>query len=158
MKILRNFYFFGFLFLSITSATAQFGNNPYGNNGYGTGGGRLNGTTNMDNDRFAKSAETIEKERIESTNKSVEILKTTLNLDELQMVIVRKEVEESNKKIYALVKNNTNSTENISKEIDAITFKMDTAINSFLSKEQKEKYKVIIENRQDRMNQINAKK
>lgn len=157
MNVLK-FILVGSFSLVALTATAQYGNNSYGNNGYGAGGGRSIGATGMDQDRYTKSAETIEKERIESTNKSVEVLKTELNLDELQLVIVRKEIEESNKKIYALVKNKENSPEQITSEIDAITYKMDNTINSFLNKEQKVKYKVIIENRQARMNQIKAKK
>jgi hypothetical protein len=154
MKALKSILVGSFFLLTISSAIAQIGTNGY----YGYGGGGPTGPTAGNLHLNEKSAETIEKERIESTNKSVETLKKELNLDELQLVIIRKEVDESNKKIYAIVKDKEKSPAEITSEIFAINEIMDTKITTFLNEEQKVKYKVIVETRKERMNKVKAKK
>jgi hypothetical protein len=108
--------------------------------------------------RNEKSAEEIEKERAENIDKSVEYLKTELKLDELQIIVIRKEIETSSKKIYAVIKNEEISEEDKTKEIEAISDKTDTTINTFLNAEQKEKYKKFIENRKEKLEKMKDKR
>lgn len=157
MKVLQSILVVSFTLLTISSANAQYG---IGNNG---GTDSFNNRTGqptrakIDPDRYKKSDADIEKEKIESTNKTIEQLKKDLNLDELQLIIVRKEIEDSNKKIYALLKNEEISNELMAKEFEAITDKMDTTIFSFLNKEQKAKYKKVVEDRKEKMDKIKSK-
>lgn len=158
MKVVESILVSGFMLLAISTANAQYG---IGNNGGIDNFSNRTGQPSrveLDPNRFKKSDSEIEKERTESTNKTIEQLKKDLNLDELQLIIVRKEVEDSNKKIYALLKNEEISNELMTKEFEAITDKMDTSIFSFLNKEQKVKYKKVVDERKEKMDKIKSKR
>lgn len=160
MKTLKSVFTISLLLGSITFASAQFGGNRM-NNGMGMGMGTRNQQNFQNNSNFGrneKSAEEIEKERVENINKTVEFLKTELKLDELQIIVIRKEIETSSKKIYAVVKNDEISEEDKTKEIEAISEKTDTTINTFLNAEQKEKYKKFIENKKENLNKLKEKR
>ena len=73
-----------------------------------------------------------------------------LNLDDLQVIVIRKEIEAGAKSISAVTKSEISNDEKI-KEVDAINEKTDRTINTYLNPEQKEKYKKYIEERKDRM-------
>ena len=135
MKTLKSVFTTSLLLGSITLASAQFGGNGM-NNGMNNGMGTRNQQSiqNTNNfGRYEKSPEEIEKERAENIEKSVEALKTELKLDELQIIVIRKEIETSTKKIFAVVKNEELSQEDKAKEIEAISEKTDTTINTFLN-------------------------
>jgi len=160
MKTLKSVFTTSLLLGSITFASAQFGGNGM-NNGMNNGMGTRNQQSiqNTNNfGRYEKSPEEIEKERAENIEKSVEALKTELKLDELQIIVIRKEIETSTKKIFAVVKNEELSDEDKAKEIEAISEKTDTTINTFLNAEQKEKYKKFIENRRDKLDKLKDKR
>lgn len=158
MKTLKLVFTTSLLLGSITFASAQFGGNGM-NNGMGMGARDQQRMQNPNNfGRNEKSAEEIEKERAENIDKSVEYLKTELKLDELQIIVIRKEIETSSKKIYAVIKNEEISEEDKTKEIEAISDKTDTTINTFLNAEQKEKYKKFIENRKEKLEKMKDKR
>lgn len=158
MKTLKLVFTTSLLLGSITFASAQFGGNGM-NNGMGMGTRNQQRMQNPNNfGRNEKSAEEIEKERAENIDKSVEYLKTELKLDELQIIVIRKEIETSSKKIYAVIKNEEISEEDKTKEIEAISDKTDTTINTFLNAEQKEKYKKFIENRKEKLEKMKDKR
>ncbi|WP_396146197.1 hypothetical protein [Flavobacterium sp.] len=158
MKTLKLVFTTSLLLGSITFASAQFGGNGM-NNGMGMGARNQQRMQNPNNfGRNEKSAEEIEKERAENIDKTVEFLKTELKLDELQIIVIRKEIETSSKKIYAVVKNDEISEEDKTKEIEAISEKTDTTINTFLNAEQKEKYKKFIENKKENLNKLKEKR
>jgi hypothetical protein len=158
MKTLKSVFTTSLLLGSLTFASAQFGGNGM-NNGMGMGARNQQRMQNPNNfGRNEKSAEDIEKERAENVDKSVEFLKTELKLDELQIIVIRKEIETSSKKIYAVVKNDEISEEDKTKEIEAISEKTDTTINTFLNAEQKEKYKKFIENKKENLNKLKDKR
>jgi len=158
MKTLKLVFTTSLLLGSITFASAQFGGNGM-NNGMGMGARNQQRMQNPNNfGRSEKSAEDIEKERAENIDKSVEYLKTELKLDELQIIVIRKEIETSSKKIYAVIKNEEISEEDKTKEIEAISDKTDTTINTFLNAEQKEKYKKFIENRKEKLEKMKDKR
>ncbi len=58
----------------------------------------------------------------------------------------------------AVVKNEEISEEDKTKEIEAISEKTDTTINTFLNAEQKEKYKKFIENKKENLNKLKEKR
>jgi Tfp pilus assembly major pilin PilA len=119
----------------------------------GSGMNRMGNQQSMQNtNNFGrnKSPEDLEKERTENLNKSIEKLTKDLNLDDLQVIVIRKEIEASSKSIYAVTKTE-NSNEDKIKEVEAINEKTDRTINTFLNAEQKEKYKKIIEDRKERL-------
>lgn len=156
MKTIQSIFLCGCLTLAFNTVSAQYGG--YGNNGMGRQQSMGMGGAPSDASRYTKSPETIEKERTESTNKTIESLKTELNLDELQLIVIKKEIESGNKKIYDLIKNEETSQEDKAREIEAITEKMDTTINTFLNAEQKTKYKKVIEARKELMDKIKDKR
>jgi hypothetical protein len=97
MKTLKSVFTTSLLLGSLTFASAQFGGNGM-NNGMGMGARNQQRMQNPNNfGRSEKSAEEIEKERAENIEKSVEALKTELKLDELQIIVIRKEIETSTK-------------------------------------------------------------
>lgn len=158
MKTLKSFFTVSILFGTITIASAQFGGNGM-NNGMGRGTINQQSIQNTNNfGRYEKSPEEIEKEKTESIEKSVEALKKELNLDELQIIVIRKEIESSTKKIYAVIKNEETPQEEKAKEIEAISEKTDSTINTFLNAEQKEKYKKFIENRKEKLEKLKDKR
>ena len=158
MKTLKLVFTTSLLLGSITFASAQFGGNGM-NNGMGMGARNQQRMQNPNNfGRNEKSAEEIEKERAENIDKTVEFLKTELKLDELQVIVIRKEIETNSKKIYAVLKNDEISEEDKTKEMEAISEKTDTTINTFLNAEQKEKYKKFIENRREKLEKMKDKR
>lgn len=134
------------------SGWSQYGYGNYG--GYGYGSGRMGGygpsQMGMPSQPRERSAEELEEERVKTVDKSVEKLKTDLKLDELQVVIVRKEMDASSKKINAILKKEM-SNEDKNTEIKAITETMERNILNFLNEEQKKKFKDLIQERQKQM-------
>lgn len=93
-----------------------------------------------------KSPEEIEKERVQGVEKLVEQMKTKLNLDELQLIIVKKELDASSKSMYRVIKNEKSQTDKV-EEIKAIYEQTDRVIMGFLNDEQKKIFKEMIEER-----------
>ncbi len=108
------------------------------------------GMTNYNKSNNTPSTEEIEKVRTDNLNKSIEKLTKDLKLDDLQVIVIRKEIEASSKSIYAITKKEGSDEEKI-REVEAINEKTDRTINTFLNAEQKEKYKKIIEDRKERL-------
>ncbi len=139
------------LFVGVTS-WGQFGYGNYG--GFGNGTNRMGGygptQMGMPSQPRERSAEELEDERIKTVEKSVEKLKSDLKLDELQLVIVRKEMDANSKKINAILKKEM-SNDDKNTEIQAITETMERNILNFLNDEQKKKFKAMIQERQKQM-------
>jgi len=158
MKTLQFYLFIGLFVLACNTSVAQYGNGGmYGgggmNGGMGGGMNRMGNQQSMQNTNNygrTKSPEDIEKERAENLNKSIEKITKDLNLDDLQVIVIRKEIEASAKSIYAVTKAE-GTNEDKMKEVDAINEKTDRTINTFLSAEQKAKYKKYIDERKERM-------
>lgn len=155
MKTLQFYLFIGLFIFTSTTSIAQYGNGGmYGGSGMNSGmGGGMNGMNNQgmgNRNSTTKSPEDIEKERTENLNKSIEKLTKDLSLDDLQVIVIRKEIEASSKSIYAVMKAESSNEDKI-KEVDAINEKTDRTINTFLNAEQKAKYKKYIDDRKERM-------
>jgi hypothetical protein len=139
------------LFFGINSSMAQFG----GMNGGMMGGGmnqmqNQQSIQNTNNFGRNKSAEDLDKEREENLAKSIEKISKELNLDALQMIVIKKEIEASSKSIFAVSKSEASEEEKIN-EMNAINEKTDRIINTFLNADQKVKYKKYIDERKERM-------
>jgi hypothetical protein len=148
LKSILSIYLFLF---TIHFATAQYGNNGM----YGGGGmNRMGNQQSMQNTnnfgRNTKTPEQIEKERVESINKTMEKLTKDLALDDLQVIVVKKEIESSAKSIYAVMKSESSEEDKI-KEVEAINEKTDRTINTYLNDDQKVIYKKFIDERKERM-------
>ena len=154
MKTLQFYLFIGLFIFTCTTSVAQYGNGGmYGGSGMGGGMNRMGNQQSMQNTNNYgknKSPEDIEKERTENLNKSIEKLTKDLSLDDLQVIVIRKEIEASVKSIYAVTKTESSNEDKI-KEVDALNEKTDRTINTFLNPEQKAKYKKYIDERKERM-------
>ena len=126
MKVFRIFVFS--LLLTSMSSLAQ---NYYGVN------------RDLRDNRTPKppTPEEIEKDRVQYVDKYMVKLKTELTLDELQVIAIKNEILSNSKNIDIIMKKE-DSQEVKSKEIKAMMDKTDVVINSYLNKEQKEKYKL----------------
>jgi hypothetical protein len=134
---------------------AQFVGMNGGMNGGMMGGGmnqmqNQQSIQNTNNFGRNKSAEDLDKEREENLAKSIEKISKELNLDALQMIVIKKEIEASSKSIFAVSKSEASEEEKIN-EMNAINEKTDRIINTFLNADQKVKYKKYIDERKERM-------
>jgi hypothetical protein len=103
------------------------------------------------------SASEIEKKKTEQLNKFIDKLKKELSLDELQTIAIRNEIEKNNRNIDIVIKKETSDDEK-SKEITSMMERTDKVVNSFLNKEQKEKYKVLVEESKPKKKEKKKKK
>ncbi|MEO0037428.1 MAG: hypothetical protein RIQ59_639 [Bacteroidota bacterium] len=157
MKTLKSTLLLSLIFFGITTCTAQYGG-MYGGGGmnggmYGGGMNRMHNQQSMQNTNNYgrnKSPEDIEKEREENLNKSIDKITKDLSLDDLQVIVIRKEIEASSKSIFTVSKTEISNEEKI-KEMDAINEKTDRIINTYLNPDQKIKYKKYIDDRKERM-------
>ncbi len=154
MKTIQFYLFIGSCILSFTSSVAQYGNGGmYGGNGMNGGMNRMGNQQSIQNTNNYgrdKSPEDIEKERTENLNKSIDKITKDLNLDDLQVIVIRKEIEASAKSIFAVSKSESSNEDKL-KEIEAINEKTDRTINTYLNLDQKVKYKKYVEDRKERM-------
>lgn len=154
MKTLKAILLLVLLFFGVNSGSAQFG----GMNGgmYGGGMNQMQNQQSMQNTNNYgrnKSSEDLDKEREANLAKSIEKISKDLNLDDLQIIVVKKEIEASSKSIFAISKSEASDEDKI-KEMDAINEKTDRIINTFLNADQKTKYKKYIDDRKERMEKL----
>ena len=147
---MKNYFFILFFVFTLSlTATAQYGSGGYGG-GYGGNRNGLNRNIGNIPQTPRKPTEPTEKEKEERINKYMDKLKTDLKLDELQMIAIKNEIAANSKNIEKVMKGE-NSEEDKTKEIEAISEKTERNIMGFLNKEQKEKYKIVIEERKAKM-------
>lgn len=96
-----------------------------------------------------QSTEEINKERNEYVDKYMAKLKTALNLDELQQIAIKNEIISNSKNIDIVMKKE-DLGEDKEKEVKALMDKTEVIINSYLNKEQKEKYLLFKANKNDK--------
>lgn len=134
-----NIFKIAFFGLLLTSATAFSQYNDYNRNG------GVNHDVGRDYPSSRKpSAEETEKAKAEQIDKIMSKLKISLTLDELQTIAIKNEITSNSKNIDIVIKKE-DSEEDKSKEIKALMERTEVIINSYLNKEQKEKYKALIE-------------
>lgn len=154
MKLTQKTIFVAFLLGCFNMISAQNRlSDPYGvNNGYGpTGYGRRGNIPMRDESKLSKKEQ--EKIQEETIRKSVDKLKTELNLDELQLIVISKTITESQKKQSGIIASE-NSREDKIAEIEALMENTDREVTSFLNNDQKEKYKTIVEERKKKFEKI----
>lgn len=150
MKTLKAILLLVLLFFGVNSGSAQFGGM------YGGGMNQMQNQQSMQNTNNYgrnKSSEDLDKEREANLAKSIEKISKDLNLDDLQIIVVKKEIEASSKSIFAISKSEASDEDKI-KEMDAINEKTDRIINTFLNADQKTKYKKYIDDRKERMEKL----
>jgi len=130
--------FLVFILLSISSASAQYGNNNYGN-GY-NGNGRNSQMGSLINQQSQPEKPKEVPAEVTAT-KMAEEMKEALNLDELQTIAITNVLKESLRERGVLLKQDYSQEEQI-KNFNALVETTDQKINQYLSKEQKEKYLV----------------
>ncbi len=137
-----------FLLLITSSISAQYGNG-YGNGGYGgmNGGGldrRIGGSNSTHESPSERTPDQIKKERDTQIDKIVEILKTKLSLDELQVYAVKKELTDKSNSMGIIMKSKESDDEKMA-EFKSLSERSNKNILDFLYPNQKEIYKKLIE-------------
>jgi hypothetical protein len=141
MKSTKTFLASIFIILSVTTISAQYGNNGYGGNGYGGNGysnrGGMGQMGGMSQNSQPEKPKEIPAEEIVS--KYMVDMKPTLGLDELQTLAISNVLVESVKSQGRISKLNL-SQEDLINEYKLLAESTDKKINAFLNKDQKEKY------------------
>lgn len=139
--------FFTLLLFSFGAVSAQdMYIDPYGvYNGYGPSGyGRRKNMPLTDTSRLSKEA--LDRLREETVAKTIDKLKKQLQLDELQVVVIKNALNDGQKK-QAVLHAKEDSGETVTEEQQAALQTTDKQILSFLNKDQKEKFMAIIAER-----------
>ena len=151
MKAFKTVLFVVFLFLTANTISAQYGNG-YGGNGYGGGGyggngyGRSNQMSQLPQETSAPKPIPVEV----TAAKIVAYYKKELTLDELQEVVVSNIYVKSLKKQEILMKKEI-SDEEKTNEFKILNEMTDMEVTQILNKEQKEKFKNLVEDRKSKM-------
>lgn len=119
-------------------STAAFSQN-FNQNGYG-----VNQDLGRNSSPSKPSQQDIDENNSKQLDRFMEQLKKELSLDELQTIAIRNEVITNRKNVEILMKKES-SEEEKSKQIKAMMDRTDVTINSYLNKDQKEKYKILTE-------------
>jgi hypothetical protein len=133
MKTLKTLLF-SFLILSSAAFAQNFNQNGYG----------VNQDLGRNSSPSKPSQQDIDENNSKQLDRFMEQLKKELSLDELQTIAIRNEVNTNRKNVEILMKKE-NSEEEKSKQIKAMMDRTDVTINSYLNKDQKEKYKILTE-------------
>jgi hypothetical protein len=126
------------LFSLLILSSATFAQN-FNQNGYG-----VNQDLGRNSSPSKPSQQDIDENNSKQLDRFMEQLKKELSLDELQTIAIRNEVITNRKNVEILMKKE-NSEEEKSKQIKAMMDRTDVTINSYLNKDQKEKYKILTE-------------
>jgi len=133
MKTLKTFVF-ALLILSSAAFAQNFNQNGYG----------VNQDLGRNSSPSKPSQQDIDENNSKQLDRFMEQLKKELSLDELQTIAIKNEVTTNRKNVEILMKKE-NSEEEKSKQIKAMMDRTDVTINSYLNKDQKEKYKILTE-------------
>lgn len=126
------------LFSLLILSSAAFAQN-FNQNGYG-----VNQDLGRNSSPSKPSQQEIDENNSKQLDRFMEQLKKELSLDELQTIAIRNEVITNRKNVEILMKKES-SEEEKSKQIKAMMDRTDVTINSYLNKDQKEKYKILTE-------------
>lgn len=150
MKTIQKIITFGCIVLSVSSISAQFGNNGRGNQN--RMGQMNNGMPNQNNQSAPKEVP------VEVTvSKIIENLKKELTLDELQVIAISNIMTESVKKSDVLRKKEMPQEDKIN-EMQAEAEATDMKIMYLLYKNQKEKYSELVKERKKRFEAFSDKR
>ncbi len=148
MKSLQKAFVLTLILLSISTVSAQYGNNGYGNNGYGNngyGGGGYGGRSNQMNQNYDRTPDKPKEIPVEVTiGKIMEKLKPALNLDALQEIAISNVLAESLRSQGILMKAESSQEQKVL-EFKALSEITDSKVNEYLNEDQKIKYKAFKE-------------
>lgn len=147
MKSIQKIITVVLLLVSFTTVYAQDGyEDPYGVNSKSgvTGYGRRRNMPMRDISKLPKKEQYAIRE--ETVMKTIEKLKKELLLDELQVIVISKVVTENQRKQTGIASGDGSEESKIA-EMEASMVNTDREIMSFLNKDQKEKFKVLIAER-----------
>jgi hypothetical protein len=150
-KTFKTVLFVAFLFLSANTITAQYGNG-YGGNGYG--GNNRSGQMNQMSSQMNQGSQNPAPKAIPvevTTAKIMAFYKKELNLDALQEVVLTNIYIKSIKKEDALLQKKEMSDEDKLKEFKVLGELTDLEVMGILNKDQKAKYKILSEDRKNKM-------
>lgn len=148
MKSFKTIVFIAFMLLSANTVLAQQYNNGYGG---GYGGNGYGGRSNQMNQMPASQPSAPKPVPVEETaGKIVAYYKKELNLDALQEVVVKNIYIKSLKKEEILMKKEI-SDEEKKEEYKIISDMTEMEIKQILNKDQKEKFKNLIDERNSRI-------
>ena len=142
---------FGLLIFSLNSFSQGNFNNQRNNNS------GINRDITNSNTPSKPSAEDIEKNRSVQIEKFILQLKQELTLDELQVIAIKNEVTSNSKNIDIVMKKEI-SQEDKNTEVKALMEKTEVRINSYLNKNQKEKFLLFKENSKNKKKDKKEKK
>lgn len=150
MKTTKTFLASIIILFSITTISAQYGNNGYGGggyggNGYGSGGG-MNQMGGMNQRSQPEKPKEIPAE--ETVAKVMEDMKPAVGLDELQVIAISNVLIESLNTQGRILKQDSTQDEQM-KDFQALSENTDRQIMNFLNTDQKEKYLAFKEDRKN---------
>ena len=150
MKTTKTFLASLFMLLSISTISAQYGNNGYGNNGYGGNGyGSGSGMNQMGGMNQRSQPEKPKEIPAEVTvAKVMQEMKPAVGLDELQVIAISNVLIESINTQGRILKQDSTQDEQI-KDFQALSENTDRKIMNFLNKDQKDKYLAFKEDRKN---------
>jgi hypothetical protein len=150
MKTTKTFLASLFMLLSITTISAQYGNNGYGGDGYGGNGyGSGNGMNQMGGMNQRSEPEKPKEIPAEVTvAKVMEDMKPAVELDELQVIAISNVLIESLNTQGRILKQDSTQDEQM-KDFQALSENTDRKIMNFLNKDQKDKYLAFKEDRKN---------
>lgn len=150
MKTTKTFLASLFMLFSISTISAQYGNNGYGNNGYGGNGyGSGSGMNQMGGMNQRSQPEKPKEIPAEVTvAKVMEEMKPAVGLDELQVIAISNVLIESINTQGRILKQDSTQDEQI-KDFQALSENTDRKIMNFLNKDQKDKYLAFKEDRKN---------
>ena len=148
MKTIQTVLVSAFVLLSINTISAQYGNNGYGGGGYGGSNrmGQMNRGMSQPTHTETKKEVPIE----DIVSKVMVRLKTELTLDELQVIAISNIMTDAVKSQESLRKKESSQEDKMT-ETKALSEATDLKIMYLLYKEQKVKYKVLVDERNKTM-------
>jgi hypothetical protein len=150
MRSTKTFLASLFMLLSITTISAQYGNNGYGGNGYGGNaygnGGGMSQMGGMNQNSQPEKPKEIPAE--ETVAKYMNEMKPAIGLDELQSIAISNVLIESVHTQGRILKLNLSQDDQM-KEFQLLAESTDKKINDFLNKDQKDKYIAFKEDRKN---------
>jgi len=155
MKTIQTVLVSAFVLLSLNTISEQYGNNGYGGGGYGGSNrmGQMNRGMSQPTHTEAKKEVPVE----DIVNKIMARLKTELTLDELQVIAISNIMTDAVKSQESLRKKESSQDDKMT-ETKALSEATDLKIMYLLYKEQKVKYKVLVDERNKTMDAMSDRR
>ncbi len=157
MKSLFNLILVFICMLGSTFSFAQYGGMGGMNGMNRMGGSMLNNGMQGNSVQPNNPTGPTEKEINAALDKYVATLKKELTLDDLQVIAIKNELVANNKSVEAINKSKIEEVEK-TKEIAAVNEKLERNVLTYLNKTQKEKFKIMMEDRKAKIEALSKKR